>query len=120
MIVSLSCRNNIAITSRQNSICFQLSIEDFKEMQQSSSQLVKARRKLEAGATLNWLHWVIISLSLLLTFAAWHYSKSEQDLRIHAQFDREADQVVELIQERIQKYEDALWSGVALIRTLGR
>lgn len=76
---------------------------------------VSARKKLESASSLHWFHWVIVSLSLLLTFFAWYYSKSSLDARITSQFDREADQVIELVLERMQKYEDALWGGVALI-----
>lgn len=74
-----------------------------------------ARKKLEAASTLHWLHWIIICGSFLITFVAWHISKSQLDARVNAQFDREADQVVELVVERMQKYEDALWGGVAFI-----
>ena len=80
-------------------------------------QSILARAQLEKSSTLHWLHWLIISLSLLLTFFAWHYSKSQQQRRIESQFDREVEQVIELVLERMKKYEDALWSGVALIRS---
>jgi signal transduction histidine kinase len=78
-----------------------------------------ARKKLEAGTSLSGVHWAIIALSFLLTFFAWYYSQNQLDLRIQVQFDREADQVVELVKERMRKYEDALWSGVAVIKTVG-
>ena len=78
-----------------------------------------ARKQLESASTMHWFHWVIVAGSLLLTLFAWSYSKSEKDARIQAQFDREAEQVVELVRERMKKYEDALWAGVALIHTSG-
>ena len=77
----------------------------------------EARKRLESAASLNWFHWVVILGSLLLTFFAWHYSKSEKETRIKVQFDREVERVMELVMERMGKYEDALWSGVALLNT---
>ena len=75
----------------------------------------EARARLESAASLSSFHWVVILGSLLLTFFAWHYSKSEKDARIEVQFDREVERVMELVLERMGKYEDALWSGVAFI-----
>lgn len=72
-----------------------------------------------SGGRLRWSHWIIIALSIALTTFAWYYSESQKDARIEANFHREADQLVELVRERMQKYEDALYGGVALIRTLG-
>ena len=79
----------------------------------------EARKQLQSSASLKWFHWVVILGSLLLTFFAWHYSKSEKNARIEVQFDREVERVMELVLERMGKYEDALWSGVALINTNG-
>lgn len=78
-----------------------------------------ARRKLERASAFHWVHAVVVAMSLVLTFFAWHYSQSEHEARIKARFDREADQVLELVKERMQKYEEALWGGVALIQTFG-
>lgn len=66
---------------------------------------------------LRWFHWAIILCSLLLTFFAWHYSKSEKEARVKVQFNREVERVIELVQERMGKYEDALWAGVSLINS---
>ena len=84
-----------------------------------SDTLREARGKLVAASRLHWVHWLIVLGSLILTFFAWHYSSSEKTARIQVQFDRESDHVIELVKERMGKYEDALWSGVALIRTSG-
>jgi len=64
-------------------------------------------------------HWIVISLSLLLTVAAWHFSSKQQVEKIEERFGRDADQVVALVSERMQKYEDALWSGVSAIQSQG-
>jgi signal transduction histidine kinase len=94
-----------------------------RETQQNSTHAVAspiaARKKLESDSTLHWFHWLIVSMSFVLTFFAWYFTKSELEARVKVQFDREADQVIELVQERLRKYEDALWGGVALIDTSG-
>lgn len=77
----------------------------------------EARERLESASSLNWFHWMVILGSLLLTFFAWHYSKSEKEARIAVQFDREVERVLELVTERMGKYEDALWGGVAFINS---
>ncbi len=76
------------------------------------------RKKLERATRLHLFHWQVVIGSLLLTLFAWHMTKKQVDDRIQKQFERESSQVVELIQERMQKYEDALWAGVALYETL--
>lgn len=78
-----------------------------------------ARENLVSASSIQWFHWAIVSLSLLLTFFAWHYSSSQFESRVKMQFDREADQVIELVKERMGKYEDALWSGVAFVQSNG-
>ena len=84
-----------------------------------SNTLPDARGKLVAASKLHWFHWLIVLCSLVLTFFAWYYSSSQKAARIELQFERESDRVLELVKERMGKYEDALWSGVALIRTTG-
>lgn len=83
------------------------------------SGLSPDRIALQKSATLRWFHWLVVCFSLVLTFSAWYFTKSQLEERIAAQFEREANQVVELVLERLHLYEEALWSGTALIRTLG-
>ncbi len=52
-----------------------------------------------------------------LTIVAWQYALNQLNERISLQFEQEADQVVELVIERMAKYEDALLAGVAFIET---
>lgn len=66
---------------------------------------------------LHWFHWLIVSSSLVLTFFAWYISSKQVEEKVQQQFTRQAEQVVELIAERMRKYEDALWSGVATIHS---
>jgi len=77
------------------------------------SHEIEARDRLEKASSLKLWHSLTILLSIGLTLFAWHYSRTEQQAKIRQQFEREADQVVDLIQERMQRYEDALWGGVA-------
>lgn len=76
------------------------------------------RKKLEHSAKMHLVHWLAIGFSLILTIAAWYFAKTQLQERISRQFDREADQVINLIMDRMKNYEDALWSGVALFDTL--
>lgn len=76
------------------------------------------RTKLERATSLHLIHWQVIIGSLLLTLFAWHLAKKQVEERISKQFERESAQVVELVQERMQKYEDALWAGAAMYATL--
>ncbi|QDU94787.1 sensor histidine kinase [Lignipirellula cremea] len=75
------------------------------------------REKLEQAGTVHWFHWLIVGLSLCCTLFAWYYSKSQLNEKIESRFEREADQAVELVRERMQRYEDALWGGVAYFET---
>jgi len=63
----------------------------------------------------NWIHWLVISLSILVTIGAWYFSSQQLHQKIEQQFSRESEQVVELVKERMVLYENALWAGVSLI-----
>ena len=67
---------------------------------------------------LHWFHWCILCFSLVLTLAAWYITKQQIEEKIQLTFTRQASQAVELVSERMSKYEDALWAGVALSQTL--
>lgn len=73
--------------------------------------------KVKEAKNLHWIHWCIITFSLCLTLFAWKVAKDQAYEKIKVKFNREADQAVELLKERMEKYEDALWSGVALVKT---
>jgi signal transduction histidine kinase/CheY-like chemotaxis protein len=76
-------------------------------------------KTIAGDGSLHWYHWLVVLLSLLLTFFAWSFSKKQVEEKNKIQFLREADQVVELISERMKKYEDGLWGGVAAIQAKG-
>lgn len=73
------------------------------------------RNKLLKASDFHMVHWLVVVLSIMLTGAAWYFSKDQLNQKIEAKFNREADQIVELIKERMTLYENALWAGVALI-----
>ena len=77
------------------------------------------RVQLEKAARLHWFHWAVVGLSLVLTISAWYFTKHQIQDKVARQFDRETQQSFDLIQERMEKYEDALWGGVALFDTVG-
>jgi signal transduction histidine kinase len=73
------------------------------------------RKKLIYAGKMHLIHWLIVLLSVLLTFGAWYYSKSQFNQKLEDKFQRNADQVVNLVKERMQLYENALWGAVAYI-----
>ncbi len=91
-------------------------------MQANNTQATELEQEHDALAhagSLHWFHWAIVVLSALVTIAAWHFSKNQIEEKARMQFDREATQVTELVLERMKKYEDALWGGVAAIQSGG-
>lgn len=67
------------------------------------------------GTKLHAFHWTVLILSGIVTLLTWQVTKNQIDEKIERQFERQADQLVELISERMKKYENALWSGVSTI-----
>ncbi len=68
---------------------------------------------------MHWLHWLIILLSLVLTFTAWRVSLQQINDKAAVTFERETSKITELVLERLQRYEDALWAGVTHINSSG-
>lgn len=83
------------------------------------SSLAKERAALAKMSHLHWVHWLIVLLSLLLTVTAWHVTRTEIQTRTQERFQRAAAQLTSLVREGMEKYEDALRSGVALIHASG-
>lgn len=82
-----------------------------------SSESNLFRKIHNACSSLHIGHWFVIFLSLGLTLFAWWYSKDLVASKVELQFERQCNQVVRLVIERMQKYEDALWGGVANIHS---
>lgn len=61
-----------------------------------------------------WYYWLVLLASIGLTLGAWHFSKTQVEERNKLLFDKEVNQTLSLITERLQKYENILWSGAGL------
>ena len=77
------------------------------------------REKLINAGRMNLFHWLIVVLSVVLTFSAWHYSEFQLHQKLENKFQRHAEQVVSLVKERMKLYENGLWGGVAFIDAVG-
>lgn len=66
---------------------------------------------------LNWIHWLIVFLSVLLTLFAWHSLKEQNKAKIEQRFEFQINQLLALVSERMAHYEDALRAGVASIHS---
>lgn len=86
---------------------------------QPHDKLEEERVAISAAGRLHWFHWVVVGLSLAATLGAWQITKRQAEEKVRDQFDRAVEQTVSLIEERMQKYEDALWGGVAAVRAQG-
>ncbi|WP_281557046.1 CHASE domain-containing protein [Thalassomonas sp. RHCl1] len=86
---------------------------------QKRPDAIEQRKKLEHAGNLHWVHYLVVALSILLTLGAWYFSKQQILQKVEQQFEREAEQTIELIKERMELYENALWGGVSLIDSNG-
>ncbi|OUR65717.1 histidine kinase [Methylophaga sp. 42_25_T18] len=73
------------------------------------------RTILVNAGSMHWVHWLVVLLSVVVTIVAWSFTKEQLNQKIEAKFLRESEQVIELVKERMALYENALWSGVALM-----
>ncbi|MCD9149964.1 CHASE domain-containing protein [Pseudophaeobacter flagellatus] len=71
-----------------------------------------------AGFRISALHFTIIAMSLAMTIGAWLYSKHQLNIQIENRFTASKERTIGLIIDRMSRYEDALWSGVANIAAL--
>jgi signal transduction histidine kinase len=78
-------------------------------------KMLREKESLKKHSKLHFVHWLVLMCSLIITFAAWHFTKTQAENKTQELFNSKANQLVELVAERMQKYEDALWSGVAAI-----
>jgi len=85
-----------------------------------TSEPDRARSAALGGlGSLHLLHWAILVLSLLLTISAWWLSRGLVEERNAARFERETEHLIEIVSERMGRYEDALRAGVAAIAARG-
>lgn len=81
--------------------------------------LIEERKSIAKFGRLHWLHWTVVGLSLVITVGAWYFVKQQIEEKNRTRFQVAAEQVLELVSERMQKYEDGLWGGVAAIQAHG-
>ncbi len=82
--------------------------------------MTEAQRMLSSkGGRISKFHILVVSLSLMLTLSAWQFSRSQIETRTGLRFDASRDSAVGLIIDRMNKYEDALWAGVAAVESHG-
>jgi diguanylate cyclase (GGDEF)-like protein len=77
------------------------------------------REKLKSAGRIHKVHWFFVGLSFALTFAAWYISKEQVYNSANDRFLIEKNLTIELIQERMQLYENALLAGNSFIDSLG-
>ncbi|MEP0565394.1 MAG: CHASE domain-containing protein [Paracoccaceae bacterium] len=65
-------------------------------------------------------HALVVVASLMVTLTAWQYSKIQVDRKTQLAYEAARDQALGLIVDRMAKYEDALWAGVAAVESHGR
>ncbi|MFT6630459.1 MAG: signal transduction histidine kinase/CheY-like chemotaxis protein [Bacteriovoracaceae bacterium] len=84
-----------------------------------SNSYEKEFEKIEREGSLHVVHWLIIFLSSTVTIGAWYFTKAQISEKKLIEFQKSSNQVIELITDRMQKYEDALWAGVSTIYVNG-
>ena len=65
--------------------------------------------------SLHWGHWLFAALSLLVTIVASLSVGAAEDARAERSFRGEIERTVDLLTDRLQRYEDLLWTSVAKI-----
>ena len=86
---------------------------------QDVDRLSRERSEIVKSSRLHWFHWAVVVLSLVVTFGAWYFASTQVEEKLARQFDRDAAQFIELVSERMQKYEEGLWGGVSSLQSNG-
>lgn len=83
-------------------------------MQHSLETVIKNNIFDTTKENLKWFHWMVIALSISLTFGAWYYAKNQVEEKILLKYERESINLVEQVKERMVLYANVLQGGVAL------
>ena len=67
---------------------------------------------------LDWHHWLVIVGLFCLTLSAWYLTSQYAQKKREEIFIFQAKQIVQLVVERMEKYEKALWGGVAALHMM--
>ena len=89
------------------------------QLYDTSNSAFEERQKLIRASRLHWIQWLLILLLTLVTVAAWYFTTEQLHQKNKQEFTQEAEQVINLVKERMALYENALWAGVALIDANG-
>ncbi|GAA4354808.1 CHASE domain-containing sensor histidine kinase [Kangiella marina] len=74
-----------------------------------------ARHQLQSSGKLQYIHWIVIFFSLILTIVAWYYSNKSILIKHEARFERYSEQAISQVIERMEIYKNALEGGIAFI-----
>ncbi|WP_421783198.1 CHASE domain-containing sensor histidine kinase [Kiloniella litopenaei] len=85
------------------------------EVNEAGSLEAEQRSQLVRRGSLQWIHWLVIFLSIILTVGAWYIASEQVTQKNQEKFQRQAEQVIGLVEERMHLYENALWGGVAFL-----
>lgn len=82
-------------------------------MEQATSKIEKVKQRV------GFIHsplvaWLILLFSVIITLVAYLYSTSVSQARIEERFQFRANEIAQAVVDRLQVYEQVLWSGVAL------
>jgi PAS domain S-box-containing protein len=67
---------------------------------------------------IHWYHWLVISLSLLLTVTAWKISDNQIEQKRTELFKIQTEQLLNKVSERMSHYEVALKAGASAIQSI--
>lgn len=89
------------------------------DLRANFAEIERERAAIYRAGRLNFVHWFVLAASLLLTLGVWQYSRVQVQERTAARFETTATQIPVLFEERLQKYELALWAGVSALQLHG-
>lgn len=81
----------------------------------SAAPLAEGRAQLLRDSRIRWYHVLAALLSGLLTVFAWHSALTADETRAARRFERESERTIELLSDRLRRYEDVLRASVAKI-----
>ncbi|MDQ8205074.1 CHASE domain-containing protein [Pelagicoccus sp. SDUM812003] len=70
-------------------------------------------------SSLHWMHWMIIVGSLMVTLYGWYLTTEQIEEKGRLRYERSTSRFLNLVVERLQRYEDALWAGAAHVESMG-
>ena len=82
-----------------------------------TSQVMKERSVIRRASRMYWSHWLVLIGFLIMTLVAWDYTRTQVNSKVESRFERNANQVQQLLEERVQRYEDGLRAGLAALNS---